>query len=240
MLFFLRSSCYQKSFELIGLLKLIWFLFARKKQQNKRFLSQLDETVDNSIIANLIAGVEHTNIFDRGHEIFNCYNPNHSTTESGSQVDMQTLEKNISHKLRSEVENVAAVETSVYEAILSAMDNLVISRMELAMRSVGISSACNPSSAVCDPDEKDFSGITNGLQMTASSRFNSTANFNGIDEARGNITVEEGDLPVSERNPDRETHAHHISIHKLFPLCFLLFDQTPVRCGFYLLEVFLN
>ena len=29
------------------------------------------------------------------------------------------------------------------------------------------------------------------------------------DETRGNITVEEGDLSVNERNIDRQTHTHH-------------------------------
>ena len=45
--------------------------------------------------------------------------------------------------------------------------------------------------------------------MNASSRMNSHTNLNGIGETHGNITVEEGDLMVNEKNFDRQTHAHH-------------------------------
>ena len=86
------------------------------------------------------------------------------------------------------------------------MDSLVIPRMKLARRSVGISSSPEPSSVVLDLDQSVFSDDTKNLQITASSRFNPNANLNGIDEIRVNITVEEGDSPVGERNPDQETH----------------------------------
>ena len=45
--------------------------------------------------------------------------------------------------------------------------------------------------------------------MTASSRINSHTDVNRIDKTRGNITVEEGDLLVNEKNIDRQTYAHH-------------------------------
>ena len=73
---------------------------------------------------------------------------------------MQKLENNIADQIQSEVEKVVAtVETRVHEAILSAMDNLVVPW------SVGISMTRIPSSIVSEPDQGDFSGDTNGLQM---------------------------------------------------------------------------
>ena len=45
--------------------------------------------------------------------------------------------------------------------------------------------------------------------MTASSRINSHTDLNRIVETRGNITVEEVDLLLNEKNTDRQTHAHH-------------------------------
>ena len=45
--------------------------------------------------------------------------------------------------------------------------------------------------------------------MTASSNINTKTNLNGIHETRRNFTVEDGNLLVGERSPDRETHAHH-------------------------------
>ena len=48
--------------------------------------------------------------------------------------------------------------------------------------------------------------------MTTSSKINSKTDLNKIDETRGSITVEEGDLLVNERNCDRQTHSHHSMI----------------------------
>ena len=51
---------------------------------------------------------------------------------------MQTLQKNISDRVRSEVEIVVAtVGKKVHAVISSAIDALVVARMELAMRLVG-------------------------------------------------------------------------------------------------------
>ena len=55
----------------------------------------------------------------------------------------------------------------------------------------------------------DFLSNIEGLQMTASSRINSHTDLNRIDETPGNITVEEGDLLVNEKDIGRQTHAHH-------------------------------
>ena len=69
-------------------------------------------------------------------------------------------------------------------------------------------------SVVSESYQRVFLGNTNGLQMTAPSRFNSNANSNGIDEICGQIIAEEGKLPVGERNLDRGTHTHHMNTCK--------------------------
>ena len=62
---------------------------------------------------------------------------------------------------------------------------------------------------VLEPDQTDFLGNIEGLRRTVSSSINSHMDLNRIDETRGNITVEEGDLLVNEKNIDRQTDAHH-------------------------------
>ena len=64
---------------------------------------------------------------------------------------------------------------------------------------------------VLEPDQRDFVGNIEGLQMTSSSRISSHTDLNRIDETRGNTTVEEGDLLVNEKNIDRQTCPHHNS-----------------------------
>ena len=65
------------------------------------------------------------------------------------------------------------------------------------MKSANALSGLGVSSAVSDPDQRDFSGNIKGRQMTASSKINSHTDLNGIDETRGNITGEGGDLLVN-------------------------------------------
>ena len=87
----------------------------KKKQLIRRILYQLDETVGYIIFVITSTKIENTGKVDKVHEDVNPYNANHSVAKSGSQVDMQTLEKNISEKLRSEVESVVdTVETRVH------------------------------------------------------------------------------------------------------------------------------
>ena len=111
------------------------------------------------LIGKTNTNIEITGVVDKGHKNINSFNANDSTSENGSQVFMQKLEKNIFNKLGSGVENVVTtVEIWVHEAILSALVNLVVPGMKVAMRLVGISLTRNPSGVVLDPDQRDFSG----------------------------------------------------------------------------------
>ena len=146
-----------------------------------------------------------TNAVDKGTSSNNITGP---IQVNSPRVDMHTREENIFSKVRSEVDNaMITVETRVQDAVLTAIQNLVIPRVELAMKSADASSGRSIGGNVLEPDQRDFSGNIEGLQSTASSRINSRTDLNRIDETRGNITV--GDLLVNERNIDRQTHTHH-------------------------------
>ena len=119
--------------------------------------SQLNETADDFNIGITRTNIENTGEVDKGHESLISYNSNYSTAKSGYLVDMQTLENNIADTITIKVEKVnATVKTRVHEVILSALEILFVPRMELAMRSVGVFSAHNPSSVVLDPNKRDF------------------------------------------------------------------------------------
>ena len=104
---------------------------------------------------------------------------------------------------------ITTVETRVQGAVLTAIGNLIIPRVELAVKSVNTSSRHGIGSVVLDPDRRDFSGNIEGLQLTASSRIKSQTDLRKIDETRGNITVEGEDLLVNGRNVDRQTRTNH-------------------------------
>ena len=111
---------------------------------------------------------------------------------------MHTLEENFVSKVRSVVDNVmTSVETIVEDAVLTAREILLVPRVELAMKSANALSVRSVDGNVLEPDQKDFMGNIECLQVTASSRKNSHTNLNTIDETRGNNTVDEGDLLVN-------------------------------------------
>ena len=181
-----------------------------KKTAKKRLLSQLGESDSNFKIEqgnHEAQARSRTNAVDRDTFLNNTKNPNQVI---GSQMDMHTLEKNVASKVQFEVDNVmTTVETRVPDAVMTAIKNLVFSRVELAMKSVNASSGHVVGSFVLDPDQRDFSGKIESQQMTASSRMNSHTVLSSIDETCGNIIVEGGDLLVNERNIDQQTHTYH-------------------------------
>ena len=107
---------------------------------------------------------------------------------------------------------MTTVETRVQDAVLTTKENLVIPGVKLAMKLTNASSGRSVDCNVLGPDQRDFSGNVEGLQMTTSRGLDSRTDLNKIDETRSNITVEEGDLVVNEKNIDRQSHIHHISV----------------------------
>ena len=78
---------------------------------------------------------------------------------------MHTPEKNIVGKVRSELDSVmTTVETRVQDAKWTAMENLVIPKLELAMKSVVASSGHGVGSVVLVPNQRAFSVNIEGLQ----------------------------------------------------------------------------
>ena len=71
------------------------------------------------------------------------------------------------------------------------------------MKSANASSVRSVDGKVLEPEPRDYSGVVQVLQMTALSRIQSRTDLNRIDEIRGNITSEEGDLVVNGKNIDR-------------------------------------
>ena len=185
-------------------------LTRNKKQQNKRLFGQLSER-DIDFMIGQSNQDEHSESKDdmicRGNSSDNSSNP---TQINCPQVDLHTLEENIVKKVRREVDNLmTSVETRIQDAVLTAIENLVIPSVELALKSANAPSERSVDGIVLDPDQRDFLSKIEGLRMTAPSRINSHTDINRIDETRANITVEEGDLLVNEKNIDRQTYAHH-------------------------------
>ena len=103
---------------------------------------------------------------------------------------------------------VTAVENRIYDAILTAMNNLVMPRIEMAVRSITELSGRGRNSVVQKPWSegffreygKDFSHIGwVGLNIDQ----------NRNDETRSVENFEDGNFPALRLNYDRQAHSHH-------------------------------
>ena len=107
---------------------------------------------------------------------------------------------------------LTTVETRVQDVRLTAIDNLLIPRLEVAMKSVNASSRQDIHSVAPDQDQKDFSGDVEDRQLTALTRMNSSTDLYKIDETPGSVNVEGGSLSVHERNFDQQTNINHSNV----------------------------
>ena len=74
---------------------------------------------------------------------------------NGSQVVKQILERSITDRVRSEIDNaVATVKTKIHDTILAAKDFLAILRVELAKNYVNASAGRVVDSFLLDSDQK--------------------------------------------------------------------------------------
>ena len=101
------------------------------------------------------------------------------------------------------------------------MDDVVFPRLEMAVRSINVSSGHRPDSVVQNPDKRNFLGNNeNTPSKSASSRLDLNNDEDRIDETRDIETFEDRDFPALRPNYDRQAHTQHryrIPLLKKFP-----------------------
>ena len=183
----------------------------KKRNQQKRQLSHLNETLNDfvigsntneSITENETLESQTDGRYDNAEEIVNRQN---------SAFQYQVIGNNIDDKIRKVVDNaVKTVENRMHDAVLTVMDNVVIPRVEMAVRSTTGSSGHGATSTVQNPDRSDFIGKTENTPLKlASSRLDLIVDRDRIDENRDIENFEDGDFPALRPNYDRQAHAHH-------------------------------
>ena len=93
-------------------------------------------------------------------------------------------------------------------AILAAIDNIVASKIELAIRSINASSGRYATNVTANSERGEHVGIIASFE-NASGNNNAVHVSNVNDETRHNISDEVRELPVPETRFDRQTHTHH-------------------------------
>ena len=124
----------------------------------------------------------------------------------------QVIGKNTDDRGRDAVDSaVNAVENRMHDAISTALNDVVIARVEMAVRSITGSSGIGPSSKVQNLDRIDFTGRTEKTPLSlVTSRLDLNIDQDSMDETRDIDNSEDGDFPTASFNYDRRTHAHYI------------------------------
>ena len=128
---------------------------------------------------------------------------------NGNAMDVKTLERCFNEKIDRDMSSfVDTVEDRIQNAILTAIDNIVAPKIELAIRSINASSAPDATSVSANSERKERLGISTPFKNSSGNN-NTLGVSNVIDETRHNIPDEVSDLSVPETHFDRQAHTHH-------------------------------
>ena len=179
----------------------------KKSQSNRRLLSQLDDFDQDMIIGNAVSERQENVVVNEGtnEENFTVGTSSNDSIIDGNAMNVKTLERCFNERIDREMSNIVdTIEDRIQNAILTAIDNIVTPKIELAIRSINASSGRDATSVSANSERREHVGIN------ASFENNNTLGVSNVnDETRHNIPDEESELSVPETHFDRQPHTHH-------------------------------
>ena len=189
--------------------------FRKKKNQQKRQLSQLDEILKN---------VSHSENLEKQ---TNGQSNDFERVENSARQN-QVIENNFDNQIRTVISGaVMTVENCMHNKILTAIDNMVIPRVKMALKSITGSTGHGTNSEVQNPDRRDFLGnIRSTPLVSASSQLDLNNQLNRNYETRNDVDFEDCDFPALKPNYNWREYAHHnnvlISAHAVIKFLLLI------------------
>ena len=111
----------------------------KKRQSNRRLLSQIDDFDQDVVIGNAASGKQENIVVNEGTKDrgFTVGTSGNNIPISESTVNMKTLERCFKERIDSEKNNIIdTVEDRIQNAVLTAIDNVVAPKVDLAIRSI--------------------------------------------------------------------------------------------------------
>ena len=183
----------------------------KKRQSNKRLLSQLDDFDQDMIIGSAVNDRHGNAVVSEGtnDRDFTVRTSNNDSVINESTFNVKTLERCFNERIDREMSNIIdTLEDRIQNAILTAIENIVAPKIELAIRSINASSGRDATSVSVNSERWEHVGI-NAIFENASGNYNTLGVSNVNDETRHNNPDEVSELPVPETHFDRQTHTHH-------------------------------
>ena len=133
-----------------------------------------------------------------------------NTAINESTVNLKSLERCFNGKIdREMIKFVVTVEDRVQNASLTAIDNIIATETELAIRSKNVSSERDVTSVAANSERGEHVGIN--VSFENASRNNNILHVSNVnDETRHNIPVEVSELSAPETHFERQAHTQHI------------------------------
>ena len=183
----------------------------KKRQSNRRLLSQLDDFDQDMVIGNATSE-RQGNVVVNGGTSDRDFTVGISSTNSfvnENAMNLKTLERRFNERIDREMSNIVdTVEDRIQNAILTAIDNIVAAKIELAIRSINASSGRDATSVSANSERREHVGINTSFE-NASGNNNTLGVSNVNNETRHKIPDEASELSVPETHFDRQTHTHH-------------------------------
>ena len=183
----------------------------KKRQSNKRLLSQLDDFDRDMIIGNAVSERLENAVVNEGtgDQDFTVGTSNKDSVVNGSAMTVKTLERCFNERIDREISNIVdTVEDRIQNAILTTIENIVAPKIELAIRSINASSGRDATSVSANSERRKRVGANASLENA--SRNNDTLDVSNVnDEAPHNIPDEVSELSVPVTHFDRQPHTHH-------------------------------
>ena len=184
----------------------------KKRQPNKRLLSQLDDFGRDMIIGYAVSERLENAVVNEGtvDQDFTVGTSNNDSVVNGSAMTVKTLEKCFKERIDREMSNIVdTVEDRIQNAILTTIENIVAPKIELAIRSINASSGRDATSVSSNSERRERVGVNASLENA--SRNNDTLDVSNVnDETRHNIPDEVSELSVPVTHFDRQPHTHHM------------------------------
>ena len=122
---------------------------------------------------------------------------------------MKTLERSFNENFDREMNNIVdTVEDRIQNAILTAIENIVAPKIELAIRSINASSGRDTTSVSANSERGERVGINASFENA--SKNNDTLDVSNVkDETRQNNPDEVSELSASETHFDWQPQTHH-------------------------------
>ena len=199
------------------LLLILWFnktnmVSPRKRKQSNRSLpSQLDDFDQVIVIGNNASERQGKILVDEStnDREFAVSTSSINITVNESTANVKTLERCFNERIDKEMNNIVdTVADKKQNAFLTAIDNIIAPKIELAIRSINASSGRDMTSVTANSERGEYVGINASFE-NASGNNNTLHVSNVNDETRHNIPDEVSELSSPEAHFGGQAHTHH-------------------------------